>query len=343
MFKLGLDVLKSNFELLNYPYKYFIVITKSCNSKCRFCKIWTETPANELSLAEYTKLAQNSPFLKWLNISGGEPTNRDDLKDIVAAFVQYCPDLEMVNFTTNGIDTDKIINQVKVLATLPIKKFVINVSLDGPPELHEKIRGVKGNFDTAVETFKQLREFKNINSYLAFTFYGPNNDQLFNTFDAVKLKIPNLSVQDFHLNLPQNSEHFYGNQGVKTNFDEKVIATIKQFESQDGFKINALKIFEKTYRSHAINFYKTKQMPMRCSALLSSIYISEHGDIYPCTIWNKKIASLRENDFNVKAILEKEVYKNTRQQIKKDQCPTCWTPCEAFHTIAANLHKVRPF
>lgn len=341
MFKLAVDVLKSNFELLNYPYKYFIVVTKSCNSKCRFCKIWTEQPQNELSVQEYEKLAQNSPFLKWLNISGGEPTNREDLKDIIQVFASNCPQLKMINFTTNGIDPDKIMNQVDAIAQLTNKKLVINVSLDGSTELHEKLRGVKGNFESALETFKRIRQHKHIDSYLAFTFYGPNNDQLFNTFDEVKKTIPHISTNDFHLNLPQNSEHFYGNQTVKTNFDEKVIETIRKFESIEGFQLNTLKAFEKTYRAHAIDFYRTKKMPMRCSALLSSIYISEHGDIYPCTIWNKKIASLREHDFNIKWIIEQEHYKSTRELVKKEQCPTCWTPCEAFHTIAANLHKIR--
>lgn len=170
MFKLGLDVLKSNFELLQAPYKYFIVVTKSCNSKCRFCKIWTEQPQNELSLAEYETLALNSPFLKWLNISGGEPTNRDDLKDIIQVFAKNCPDLKMINFTTNGIDPDKIMSQVDAIAKLNHKKLVINISLDGPPELHEKLRGVKGNFESAIETFKRIRQHSHIDSYLAFTF-----------------------------------------------------------------------------------------------------------------------------------------------------------------------------
>lgn len=343
MFKLGVDVLKSNFEGLARPYKYFLVVTKSCNSRCKFCKIWTETPQGELTVPEFEKIAKNSPFLKWLNISGGEPTNRPDLPEIVDAFVKHCPDLELVNFTTNGIRSQHIADQVRAISKIVRGKFVVNVSLDGPPDLHEKLRGIENNFDLAVSTFKLLRQIPGVSTYLAFTFYGPNNDQFFTMFDEVKKHIPDITTRDFHLNLPQNSDHFYGNSTVKTNFDSRAIDSIAEFDRRNGFDFNLLKMFEKTYRKKALAFFETKKMPMTCASLLSSVYISEMGDVYPCTIWDKKLGSLRDTGYDMGHIIDTEIYKKTRQDIRADNCPKCWTPCEAFQSIAANLHKLEPF
>ena len=138
---LGLDVLQSNLGTLKRPYKYFLVVTKNCNSRCKFCKIWQEQPKNELTIEEYEKLAKHSKFLKWLNISGGEPTLREDLFDIIRVFVKHCPHLSMVNFTTNGIKPEKIISDAKKISDLRLNKVVINVSLDGTKKFTKKCAG----------------------------------------------------------------------------------------------------------------------------------------------------------------------------------------------------------
>ena len=337
---LGFDVLKSNFGILSRPYKYFLVVTKNCNSRCKFCKIWQEQPVNELTLAEYKLLAQNSKFLKWLNISGGEPTLRKDLVEIIKAFADNCPDLSMVNFTTNGILPEKIISDAQAISKFNFNKVVINVSLDGTKDMHEKMRGITGNFESAIHTFRELRKIKNIDSFFAFTMYGPNNSDVFSLMNSIKEQIPSITAADFHLNLPQSSDHYYGNQSIKMPIDQNVLKIIDDFESLVPQKLDSLKIAERTYRTYAKEFYLTKKMPMTCSAMMSSVYISEVGDIYPCTIWNKKLGSLRDIDFDIKKVIETPEYAKIREDIKKDNCPKCWTPCEAFPTIAANLPKV---
>jgi len=65
----------SNLKKLEHPYKIFLVVTKSCQSRCLNCHIWKEIPKNELTLFEYELIAKNlNSHLSWLNISGGEPT-----------------------------------------------------------------------------------------------------------------------------------------------------------------------------------------------------------------------------------------------------------------------------
>ncbi len=91
-----LDFLKkiilANFKQLKRPYKIFLVVTKSCGSRCSNCLIWQEKPSKELSISEFELIAVNlGPSLSWLNISGGEPTDRDDLLEIINVFIQKCP------------------------------------------------------------------------------------------------------------------------------------------------------------------------------------------------------------------------------------------------------------
>ena len=202
------------------------------------------------------------------------------------------------------------------------------------------MRGVKGNFEAAIETFMHLRKIDNIESFFAFTMYGPNNNDIFNLLEKLKEYIPDISFKDIHLNLPQNSGHYYGNSSVNIDSNNNIFNIIDKFEASLSSKADSLKITEHVYRHYAKKFLATKEMPMTCSAMMSSVYISELGDVFPCTIWDKKIGSLRDVDFDISKIISKSDYKKTREDIKKNNCPKCWTPCEAFPTIAANLNKV---
>ena len=138
-----IEVLKSNLTQLRRPYKLNFVVTKSCNSKCLNCNIWQVKPRDELSLEEIEKVAISSPWLKWIDFTGGEPTNRKDFVDIVATFNRYCKNLLYVHFPTNGLRPEKIKKVVEGIKKVGTFKIVLTVSIDGPKEVNDKLK----NFD----------------------------------------------------------------------------------------------------------------------------------------------------------------------------------------------------
>ena len=109
--KLGTKVMQTNFESLSRPYKLTYVITKECHSKCINCEIWKVKPKNELTLEEITEFAKNSPFLSWVDFTGGQPTDRPDFVEIVQTFLEHCDDLLLVD----------MLNQLLIICTcLPL-------------------------------------------------------------------------------------------------------------------------------------------------------------------------------------------------------------------------------
>lgn len=337
--RFAVDVIKTNFEALEHPYRYFLVVTKSCQSRCQNCKIWQEKPTDELSLEEITKLAKNSPTLKWLNISGGEPTDRVDLPAIAAAFKKHCPHILMINFTTNGLEPEKIAKMVKEIAELRYSKFVVNVSIDGPPKVHDALRGVVGNFNSAIQTLKLLRSIPHVESMASMTLFEKNKTLINETIAEIQKNIPDFSPRDMHLNIPHSSPHFYRNSELSFSSNHSLTQYIDSYKKSYPQKISLISMIENIFHKKSKTFFETGITPLLCSAMLSSVYISEKGQVYPCSIWDKQLGSLRESDFQIQKILGTQVSVDSRDQIKKNNCPQCWTPCEAFPTIMANLSK----
>lgn len=331
------DILKTNFGTNQAPYRLFIVVTKSCQSRCRYCHIWKSTPENELTLSEFTELAKNSPWLKWLNLSGGEPTDRDDLPAIVAAFRKHAPDLLMANFTTNGLRPSHIVSQVEKISELRIPKFVVNVSIDGPPEIHDSIRGVPGNFGLAVETLRGIRKIPGAQSKVSYTLYPKNKHLIQETHLELKKRIPDFVAGDFHLNIPHQSPHFYLNDGIRVVADPELPEILREFYRSHPFSPDPLSIVEEIYRRKTGAFLNDGVTPLKCAALEASVYISEKGEIYPCTIWDKPLGSLRENGFDVLRILRDDRARRARKDVEQKKCPQCWTPCEAIPSILGDL------
>ncbi|RYZ63207.1 MAG: hypothetical protein EOP09_18040, partial [Proteobacteria bacterium] len=96
-------LLRARADQLDHPYKLFFVLTKSCQSRCQNCKIWREVPEGELTLDEITQFAKKNSYFRWINLTGGEITLRDDIDQVIDTLVQNSPNLLFLNFAVNGL------------------------------------------------------------------------------------------------------------------------------------------------------------------------------------------------------------------------------------------------
>jgi len=334
----SIKVALANLNKLHHPYKIFLVITKSCGSRCLNCHIWREVPTNELGLDEYEKLSINlGKHLSWLNISGGEPTDRDDLIEILKIFIKNCPNLLIVNFTSNGLNQKKLIEAAEYLSNSNIPIIGINISIDGPEKMHIKLRGGEDSYLKAIASLKALRKLKNIKVHASMTLFEANSHLIEETFKEIKGHIPNFRRTQLHLNQSFHSEHYYRNKASS--------GETPKLQPHIGTKsllrfLAPMEILKSIYLKNLIKFQKTKKNPIPCSSLTSNVYISEHGDLYTCTIWNQKVGSLRNEEFDLHKIMNTQKAKDLRLDISNNKCINCWSPCEAFPSILDNLLKI---
>jgi MoaA/NifB/PqqE/SkfB family radical SAM enzyme len=136
-----------------------LFVTARCNSRCRHCFYWRNLDAAHegLAIADMERIASSMPRFRTLLISGGEPSLRSDLPQIVDAFRQ-ANGIQTVSVPTNGLEPDRISDLAEIIASLDDRLLVtFNVSVDGPSAVNDAIRGVPGSFRRAMETLSRLR------------------------------------------------------------------------------------------------------------------------------------------------------------------------------------------
>jgi len=338
------DVFLSNFNL-SKPYKLTFAVTYKCNYRCLHCNIWKKKVENELTLNEISEFSRNYPYFKWFNLTGGEPFLRRDFVDIVKILKENSTRPILFNTTTNGFNPSFIYEKVKEIVDLKMPKSVVVVSLDGYKELHERIRGVKGSFEKAVETFSLLKnlsnDFKNFTTYLGYTLSHFNAGNFLKTFFEVKKLIKNISLDDFHINIYHISAHYYSNASEGIKEEEMIKEELsKLIKLKTIAKTKPINFIDNIYLKKAYEYLKTNKTPFSCKALTSSVFIDSLGYVYPCTIWNFPLGNLRENNYDLEKILSSEKSKTARLRAIKLKCPNCWTPCEAYQTIMGNALRL---
>lgn len=334
-------LLKSNLGLFT-PYELNFAITYLCNSRCQNCSIWKRKPSGELTLQEIEKIAEKMPFMQWIRLTGGEPFLRKDYVDIVRALSKN--PIYALSTPTNAIMPEITYSKVSEVLEFFKAKYIITVSLDGDEKMHDSLRGVPGNWKKAVSLYSKLKLLsknkKNLSVYFGYTIYPGNAGGFFQTFAAVKKQIPGIKINDFHVNIFQMSDIYFGNTSVKTPKDYakqavEEIDNILKARSTSGL----VDMVERKYLILAKKYIQTGKAPMKCNILDLSCFLDPMGNVYPCIAYNRKIGNVRDSDYDIKKIMMSEAAKSANKDAKNLKCPNCWTPCEAHQLLLARVIK----
>lgn len=338
LLRLSKYILSSNFKRRPFPYKLTFAVTNRCNSRCITCSIWKKESHNELKLNEIEKFFTNSNKFSWIDLTGGEIFLRDDIIEIFTIILKHCKNLYLLHFPTNGQLPDRILNTVTNIESSSHNKIIVTVSLDGPKDLHDKLRGVKGSWENAIETFERLRRVFGLKTYLGMTLSKYNFDKMGQTVEEVKEKLSWISYSDFHINIAHYSSHFYGN--IEEEFappSDELIGEIYRFIKLRGMPVTPIQYLERRYLGLIEKYLNTKEIPLPCQALNASCFLDAEGNVFPCSIFDRKIGNLRQFDYNLEIIWNLPACDKIREEISTHKCPDCWTPCEAYQTILGSM------
>jgi MoaA/NifB/PqqE/SkfB family radical SAM enzyme len=114
-----------------------------------------EQKAPDLTFEEIKRLSETAGDFKRLWLSGGEPTLREELPEIVELFYKN-NHITDVNFPSNGIKSERVIEWLtRIRKTCPDLNISISISFDGFGATHDTQRGVD-SFYKAARTLKLL-------------------------------------------------------------------------------------------------------------------------------------------------------------------------------------------
>lgn len=128
-------------------------VTMRCNARCGFCDYWkTPADAREGEIAEFGAIARHfSPML--VTFTGGEPTLRKDLEQIVAS-VRAAVRYTYVQLITHGGMLS--LERATSLWDAGVDQF--NISLDYLDERHDAARGIPGLSSKILALVPRMRD-----------------------------------------------------------------------------------------------------------------------------------------------------------------------------------------
>ncbi len=336
------DIVRANFDRCSLPYKVTLVGTYHCNFRCEMCGIWEKKSAGEMTPAEVESFFGQWPQFSWVHLTGGELFMRRDLEDLVMAIMERDRALYLLNFPTTGWFGDRTVQLVERILRRGIGRLMTTISIDGPKELHDAMRGLPGSWERGIETFRRLRAIKSRNFQVVagMTLFAKNASFVNATIGAIREVVPGFARTDLHLNIGHESSHYFGNSGYLAGSGTNPVAdAIEAHRAETGHRLHPVKFLEDRYQGLVSDYYSVHRSPLPCTALASSCFIDAQWELFPCSIWGRSLGNLRHEAFDLRRLWTTDLAKSTRQDVVDEQCPHCWTPCEAYPTILGNLVK----
>jgi MoaA/NifB/PqqE/SkfB family radical SAM enzyme len=320
------------------PFKITLALTDRCDCRCLGCRIWAKPKGAEASPQEVGAMLRSVPTLRWVNLTGGELFLRDDVVELVREVHDAVPRLSVLDFPTTGQRTDRIVCDATAIGEMGIPRVLISVSVEGPPALHDRMRGREGAFENAVRTFAALRRVAGVDVFLGLTLTEENAGLVDETLRAVRARLGErdgaVTLRDLHLNVWVKSPHYYANLDSDVEPPRALGDVLRRARRAREGSLSPIHRIEAAYLRLLPSYLQTGRSPIPCKSLSASVFVAANGDVHPCTVWDRKLGNVRERPLG--EIVESAYAKETRRLVAKDRCPGCWSPCEAFPSIVAS-------
>lgn len=292
-----------------------VITTFRCNAKCHMCNIWKypTSPSEEIKPA----LMERLPDGLRINITGGEPTLRKDINDF---FKILYPKSSLIELSTNGYNTDKI---VELAENYP--DILIRVSVEGLPKLNDNLRGLPDGFDRALRTVLALKKTKCKNIGFSVVICDKNSEDLVKLHELCSYLGVELGNSVMH-----NSWYFHKFDNVDEDrakavkMEKEFLASLLQSPRRDikgKLKDYGRAYFNKSILRRLAGDTSNYRPP--CGAGADFFFVDPWGNVTPCNGADEKwiMGNLNDESFDgiMNSMKAKEVMMNVKS-CKKECC-----------------------
>jgi polysaccharide pyruvyl transferase WcaK-like protein/molybdenum cofactor biosynthesis enzyme MoaA len=292
-----------------------------CNAKCQMCNIWQQKFDYQISPQELA-IAVNNPLfseVRGVGINGGEPTLRKDLAEIIDVLFTNLPKLSGIALITNSLNSSQVIERIGEIGQV-IKSHSgyldVMVSLDGVGEVHDRVRGRKGNFENALKVIDFIQNCDLVSSRrLGCTIIKEN---VYGVHDLLEFALSKDIYIKYRLGLPH--QRLYS-QDVSEPFD----LTFAEKYHLSVFLENIIRFYETSEQQKF--FYKSligqimygKPRAAGCDWQHRGVTLSARGELLYCAVESKTLgSSISENSEHLYFANQDHL-----AEIVKSKCDTC--------------------
>jgi MoaA/NifB/PqqE/SkfB family radical SAM enzyme len=303
-----------------------------CDARCTMCNNWKWGDRKSDMTLEQLEPVMNSPFwgaVENLNISGGEPTTRNHLPEMVEMFPRHLPRLRTVGITTTGLTPKRAIPMLTRIVEFCASKGIlisIRVSLDGIGDVHNQVRSVKNGFDKASQTIEAMqalaKQHENFSFGIASTIFATNMEDAENILAWARTK-----GLDVVFNMLRFTDAMLHNSDLqeKIGFRQREEEFMRQFfldRVQEESVLSGQSFMYLHYADMIANgYHRTMPCPFQSQGLL----LNPNGDLHYCEN-SQKLGNVL--DASAESLYYNAENLEHRQHIKDNVCPTCLSPCQ---------------
>jgi MoaA/NifB/PqqE/SkfB family radical SAM enzyme len=319
-------IVAKNYGELPSPPFLILFINSICNQRCEHCFYWENlNRRDDLTVEELFSLSDQLGRIENLNLSGGEPFLRPEFAQICRRFI-VVNKVRQIYVPTNSYFTEKMVAQISSTLEEPeLELFVVEMSLDGLGEFHDKFRGSPKSFKKALQTYDALEKLQERDPRLRIHAISTATAVNMNEIKRLTTYLFDRCPRMDHHNLaimrgdPMNP----GLTGPSLQAYRELYEYVRSLwapreQGRFGAIVEPMLQHAKT-RSIEL---KTQYVPCRAGVLSAVVY--SNGDVSVCEL-HEPIGNLRQRSFA--EIWHSDEAVKLRRSIA---CKECWCTTEVF-------------
>lgn len=261
------------------------------------------------------------PVFRWLKIvvvSGGEPTLRPDLEEILASIHRAVPKARIA-LSSNAMHPERLLAAVRSALDQKIV-LEVGVSLDAMGVAHDALRGVPDLFQKVDYTLRELFKLKRVHGKaLRVTAGFVLSDATVAHLEEVRRYVEGLGAT-FNVQW-YNQAPYYGNVGCDR--------LTKKGELEQAVR----KLRPTVLHAVGMRVLRGEAMAFHCSAMFNFCLLKCDGDLVPCfRLWDRKVGNVRQQ--TPSDIWTSFAAKEARSLVR--DCQGCLNTCGVLWSYDAN-------
>ena len=300
-----------------------VITTYRCNAHCKMCNRHEhQSNANDEFKPE---LLLKLPHMHFINITGGEPFLREDIKQIVNYAHKRAT---RVVISTNGIMRERIL---EVMQEFP--DTALRISLEGIGNVNNEIRGIPGGFESSIKLLKQLKEIGCKDVGISMTIHKDNWQDVMPLYELCKE-----NGYDFATGVIHNS-YFFENYDEDKERDfqenEEVIQTLHKLANAMYNSKNMKDRYRAVFNEELIKHLQGKKISfMPCNAAKQFFVIDPSGNVLSCvgSENQRMLGNIRHNGFF-------DVWNSKQADTVREECLQCNRNCCMSGNVALAMKE----
>ncbi len=302
-----------------------VISTYRCNSRCQMCYIWQNPthPREEVTAKTLEKLPGGFDNL---NVSGGEPTLRRDLADLID--VVY-PKARITEISSNGLRPERLLPIIKKYPNVKVR-----FSLEGDEATSDAIRGEKNGYATKIAGLRKLREAGGTDLGFAMVIQDENADQLVRVYEMARAEGVELATSTLHnaWQFYKNDNHFYDRTKVAREVEGLVTSMLRTNKPKNWFRAYLnLGLIEKILGHDRL---------IPCTAGSDFAFIDPWSDVWACNVRSDlPLGNIEKQSWD--EIINSDRARETIGKVKAC-AQNCWMVTTARTAMRSNLAPQLP-